>query len=64
MCHVSCVMCLVSHVMCHLSGVRCHLSYVNFKKKSFIKKRDKVVELVGGGSVIKGAYPVFIDYSI
>ena len=28
------------------------------KKKSFRKKLDKVVELVGGGSVINKAYPV------
>ena len=28
------------------------------RKKIFLKNVDKVVELVGGGSVINGAYPV------
>ena len=29
------------------------------KKKNYpLKKLDKVVELVGGGSIINGAYPV------
>ena len=28
------------------------------------KKLNKVVKLVGGGSVINGAYPVFYDISI
>ena len=36
--------------------------FYNFYKKNFKKKLqkilDKVVELVGGGSVINGAYPV------
>ena len=47
-----------------MSRVTCHLSHVTFKKKmtlkklSFRKKLDKVVELVGGGFVINGAYPV------
>ena len=36
----------MSHVRCQVSGVRCQVSHV------------KVVELVGGGSVINGAYPV------
>ena len=47
----------MSRVRCHLSGilcqvfcVRCHMSYIYFFYK--------VVELVGGGSVINGAYPV------
>ena len=54
-------MCHVSAVTCHLSPVMCHLSHV--KKKLYIyfflflqKKLEKVVELVGGGSVINGAY--------
>ena len=46
MCHMSCVTCHVSHVTCHMSHVKCHVSHVN------------LVELVGGGSVINGAYPV------
>ena len=44
MCHVSCVTCQVSGVTCHVSRVTCFF--------------DRVVELVGGGSVINGAYPV------
>ena len=50
MCHVSCVMCHVSCVMCHVSRVTSHT-----KKKK--KKKDKVVKLVGGGSVINRAIP-------
>ena len=42
--HPTCVMCQVSHVTCHMWHVMCHL--------------EKVVELVGGGSVINRAYPV------
>ena len=65
MSHVSHVACHVSHVTCHLSPVTCPLSHVIFffslfiyKKKNPLKKFDKVVELVGGGSVISGVYPV------
>ena len=62
-CHMSCVRCQVSggtcqmsRVMCHVSGVMSQVSHVSFKKKkTFLYK---VVELVGGGSVINGAYPV------
>ena len=72
--HVSCVTCHVSLVTCHMSPVMCHLSPVTCQKYLFfyifiIKKNkkkikilqkilDKVVELVRGGSVINGAYPV------
>ena len=45
MCHVSCVTCHVSNVTCH-------------KEKEKNNKIDKVVELVGQGSAINGAYPV------
>ena len=61
MCHVSCVTCPVSRVTGHLSHVTCHLSHVKiflFKHKKNLKKWAKLVELVGGGSVINGAYPV------
>ena len=44
--HVSCVICHASHVRCHVSCVM------------FFFFSDRVVELVGGGSVINGAYPV------
>ena len=33
-------------------------SYGNFAEKSDFAPLDKVVKLVGGGSVINGAYPV------
>ena len=39
--------------MCHMSGVRCQVSTVTLKK-------NKVDELVFGGSVINGAYPVYL----
>ena len=42
-CHVSCVRCQVSHVTCHVS------------QYYFFCVLDKVVKLVGGGSVINGA---------
>ena len=44
----------MSHVTYHVSRVTCHVSHVIFLSK----KKDNVVELVGGGSVINGAYPV------
>ena len=47
---MSCVRCQVSGVKCHVSGVKCHFF--------FLFSSDKVLELVGGGSVINGAYPV------
>ena len=54
MCHVSCVMCHVSCVTCHVSRVTYHVS--RFFIIFFFS--DKVVKLIGGGSVINGAYPV------
>ena len=48
-CHMSCFMCHVSHVTCHMSCVMCHFFPV------------KVVKLIGGGSVINGAY--FVQFS-
>ena len=57
-----CVMCHVSPVTSHLSLVTCHLWHVKKKRRKVfflsLKKLDKVVELVGGGSVINGAYPI------
>ena len=58
MCHVSCVTCHVSRVMCHLSPVTIFFTYFFSITKKYIyiyilqKKIYKVVELVGGGSVI------------
>ena len=51
-CHISRVRCHVSHVTCHMSQVTCHYFYLFFS--------DKVVKLVGGGSVINGAYHVYL----
>ena len=69
MCHLSRVMCHMSPVTCHLSPVACpniFLKHFSFKKKkkyhnlffTLKKKQENLVELVGGGSVINGAYPV------
>ena len=52
-CHVSRVTCHVSRVTCHMSRVTCHLFI--FLLFFFL---DKVVKLIGGGSVMNGAYPV------
>ena len=58
MCHMSHVMCHVirdmwytSHVMCHVICDMCHMTHVTCHMS------DKLMELVGGGSVINGAYP-------
>ena len=53
----------MSGVRRQVSGVTCHLSHVFFlffywKKNKINEKRDKMVELVGGGSVINGGYRV------
>ena len=52
-CQVSGVRCRVSGVRCQVSGVRCQVSVVRCQIIYFF-----VVGLVGGGSVINGAYPV------
>ena len=46
--------------MCHMSGVMCHVSRVMCQIFFFFLGggADKVVELVGGRSVINVAYPV------
>ena len=56
------VMCHVSHVTRHMLCVTCHMSRVTFFFFSFFFSSnffslflDKVVKLVGGGSVIYGA---------
>ena len=53
-CHMSRVTCHISCVTCHVSHVACHMSHFF----SFLFFLDKVVELVGGVSVINRAYPV------
>ena len=45
--HMSHVTYHMTHVTCHVLGVKCHIFLY-----------DKVVEVVGGGCVINGAYPV------
>ena len=62
MCHMSCVTCHLSSVMCHMSRVTYHLSHFFIQKKLIklsLRKLDEGVKLVGGGSVINGAYPVY-----
>ena len=56
------VICHVSHVTCHVSCVTCHMSHVTFFFSSSFS--DKVVKLIGGGSVINGAYPVLFTLDI
>ena len=65
MCHVSCVTCHMSHITCHVSPVTCKnkKNYVFIEKKGRTKL-DKGVELVGGGSVMNGAYPVWLSFVI
>ena len=50
--HVSCVMWHMSRVLCQVSSVTCHMSFFFFFCRKI--KLDKVVELVGGGSVSVG----------
>ena len=53
-----CVTCRMSGVTCHMSGVRCQVSCVTCQVSDdfiFYFIFFKVVELVGGGSVINGA---------
>ena len=67
MCHMSCGTCHVSHVMCHMSRITCLMSHVmcpcNFFYFTYIFDSlvifDTVGDLVGGGSVINEAYPVY-----
>ena len=53
MCHVSRLMCHISFVSCHMSGVTWHLSAVKFFFFFY-----NVLELIGGASVINGAYSI------
>ena len=50
-------MCHVSYVIRHISCVMCQVLHVK-KQENRERKNYKVVELVGRGSVINGAYPV------
>ena len=53
-CHLSRVKCHVSHVTCHMLHVTCHIFFFFYK----------VVKLIGGGSVINGAYPVQFSFLV
>ena len=53
MCHMSCVMCHVSCISCQVSIIKFFFGFFSYK----------VVELIGGRSVINGAYPVQFKYS-
>ena len=50
--------CHVSRVTCHVSHVTCHMLFF------LVGGGDKVVKLIGGGSVINGAYPVTLFFCI
>ena len=59
----------VSHVTCHLShvkkkNVKNNFFYFFFYFFFYLKKVGKLVKLVGGGSVINGAYPVQFSKTI
>ena len=59
-CHVSGVLCQVTHYRYHMSGIRCQkISFLFFLFVFLFFSLVKVVELVGGESVINGAYPVY-----
>ena len=45
----------MSGVTCHVSVVTCHVFFCDV---FFVVFLDKMMGLVGGGSVINGAYPV------
>ena len=57
-CHMSGVPCQVSRVRCHVSHVTCQMSRVRCQMSLFFFFLNKLVELVGGGSVINRTYSV------
>ena len=57
MCHMSGVLCHISGVICQVSHVMCYVSHVMLIYLYICFSLDKVVELVGGGSVIKRVFP-------
>ena len=70
--HVTHVRCKVSGVRCQVSGVRCQVSHVTFQLSRvmchvscvtyFLFHLYKVNGLVGRGSIINGAYPVYFSF--
>ena len=61
LCHISYVTCHVSLVSCQVSGVTCHMLRIIIIIY-FLLFLDKVLKLVGGGSVINRAYFVQFIY--
>ena len=55
-----CVPCHVSHVTCHMSGITCYMSCVMCPMSHFFFTK---FELIGGGSVINRAYPVYFFFN-
>ena len=53
-----CVMCHVTHVMCHMSHVMSFFNSFFFVFLCLFLSRH-IVKLVGGGSIINGAYLVY-----
>ena len=54
----------MSHVTCPVSCVTCQVSGVTCHVELFIYLFYKVVELVGGGSVINGSTPSSLDHIV
>ena len=48
----------VLHITCHVTSVTCHVSHVTCHNFFIYFVLVKVLKLIGGGSVINGAYPV------
>ena len=53
-----CYKCVASDIRGQMSGVTCYVSHVMCQVSHVIFFSVKVAELVGGGSVINGTYPV------
>ena len=67
--NLSCVTCQLSCFTCHMSHVKCHKKNNNISSFSYIYiyfffYSDKVVKLVGIGSVIKGATPPSFSFFV
>ena len=52
MSHMLCVKCHMSRVTTHMSSVTCHIFF-------FFTNWCKLFKLIGGASLLKGAYPVY-----
>ena len=58
-----CVTCHMLHVIFHVSHVTCHMSQFFLLIFFFLFFLDKVVKLIGGGSVINRAYHLPLVYT-